>query len=503
MKLSPRKRVLILAGFLAVPLFGFIHVINKPRVLAVDEVPIAYWAWRTNAPGPVDVEKAFAVTHAKTLFIRAGQIDLGKKKFKRIRPLEGRMPSWVELHLVYNATPDLLHNLESVDLDAFATTISETYKADLVRSRNESAQVFGLQLDLDFPNRLLPKYATLLNKLHPLLPRDTKLSITGLPAWMASSDLATVLDSVDFWIPQCYGSEIPTHISKRIPISSASDVAQTVDQAGRLGKPFYAGLAAYSYVILYGTDGNLVELRGNIDPAAVEKHPELEQTERRSFTAGEPGAVRYEYRAKGDLVLEGLIVRAGQTVVLDVPSSASLRASARAVRENGGGSLLGICLFRLPISTDEAVLTIDQIKPALADTETKVQTKVTLEHRGDELFTLRVTNNGTACTILGEDAFTIDIDLPAGSAVRAVDHKGFSNYETLCRTVGDALQPCSGARANVLRLRSDAWKPGARATADLEIGANLSQRLHAVVTTRVDDGRTLTETFKLSASDNE
>ena len=501
MKLSPRKRVLILAGFLVVPLFGFIHVINKPRVLAVDEVPIAYWAWRTNAPGPVDVEKAFAVTDAKTLFIRAGQIDLGKKKFKRIRPLEGRMPSWVELHLVYNATPELLRELDSIDLDALATTIAETYKVDLIRSRNESAQVFGLQLDLDFPNRLLPKYATLLQKIRPLLPRDTKLSITGLPAWMASNDLTTVLDSVDFWIPQCYGGEIPTHISKRIPISSASDVAQTVDQARRLGKPFYAGLAAYSYVILYGTDGNLVELRGNIDPATVEKHPDLEQIERRSFTTGEPGAMRYEYRAKNDLVLDGLPVRAGQIVVLDVPSSASLRAGARAVRENGGGNLLGICLFRLPVSTDEAVLSIDEIAPALADTETNVLTSVDLLKLDDGRLYVEVNNNGSASTMLGKDAFDVDIEFPSESHGILNASRGFYAYHTLCRVGDSSPQPCSEERANVIRLEARSWRPNDGGFATIEIKGPLPPQLSVRTTFHVDDGRTLTETFELSTNE--
>lgn len=496
MKLSPRKRVLILAGFLAVPLFGFIHVISKPRALTVDEVPIAYWAWRTNAPGPVDVEKAFAVTNAKTLFIRAGQIEIDKKKFKRIRPLDGRMPSWVELHLVYNATPDLLRELDSIDLDALATTIAETYNTDLVRSRNESAQVFGLQLDLDFPNRLLPKYATLLKKLRPLLPRDTKLSITGLPAWMTSSDLTTVLDAVDFWIPQCYGGEIPSHITELIPISSASDVATTVEQARRLGKPFYAGLATYSYAILYGVDGNLIEIRGNIDPADVAKQTELEQIERRSFSTVEPSAMRYEYRAKNDVVIDGLTVRAGQTVVLDVPSSASLRASARAVRENGGSDLLGICLFRLPIETDDAVLTIDEVKPALADVETKVVTSVDLLKLDDGRLYIEVNNTGNASTLLAENAFTVDIDVPRASPVPDFQ-RGFQGYQTLCRVGDSPPQPCGHQRANVMRLGARSWRPGDCAFATIDLGKHLPSQLTIRTTFQVDDGRTLTQTLEV------
>jgi len=366
MKLTPRKRVFILVGLLAIPFLGFIYFFKKPRVLAVHEVPIAYWAWRTNAPDPVDVEKAFKVTNAKTLFVRSGQFDFDGADIRRIRPAEGTLPPWVEIHLVYNATPDLLKELETLDTGVFARAIAETYKADLVRSRNESAQVFGLQLDLDFPNRLLPKYAMLLQELRSALPPDTKLSITGLPAWMASKNLTTVLGFVDFWTPQCYGGSIPKRIGQRIPISSVSEVVGAMSKARSLGKPFYAGLSDYSYALLYGADGKLLDIRGNIDPSEVAQHGALEQVDKNEF-ADSPGEMRYEYLAQKNVVLNGLTVKAGQSVVLDVPSSESLRSTARAVRENAGERLLGISIFRMPSSTDRSALTIDEVRRALED----------------------------------------------------------------------------------------------------------------------------------------
>ena len=43
-------------------------------------------------------------------------------------------------------------------------------------------------------------------------------------------------------------------------------------------------------------------------------------------------------------------MRAGESLVFDLPSAETLRASAQAVRANAGEQLLGICVFRLPSS---------------------------------------------------------------------------------------------------------------------------------------------------------
>src|SRR5207237_3180531 len=109
------------------------------------------------------------------------------------------------------------------------------------------------------------------------------------------------------WIPQCYGGTIPTDVNQRIPISSPSDVAHTITRARKLNKPFYAGLAAYGYAILYAKDGRLLELRGDIDPALAQQNTEFEVIDTQTFSSDEQaGEMRYVYRVKSNLVLDGL-----------------------------------------------------------------------------------------------------------------------------------------------------------------------------------------------------
>ncbi len=330
--------------------------------------------------------------------------------------------------------------------------------------------------------------------MRKFLPPETKLSITGLPTWTTSDEIGVVLAAVDFWIPQCYGASIPVNANKRVPISSPSSVEHTIAAVRRLGKPFYAGLAAYSYAIVYDTNGNLVELRGDIDPAEAARNDQLELVETQNFGVGEKAAeLRYVYRAKGDLVIDGLIMRPGETLVFDLPSAASLQASARAVRENAGDLLLGICIFRLPTGDDGATLGPDEIAAALNDRSTDVITKITLSPDTGNKLTLSAENRGTANTRLAEDAFTIDVRVPMGSIGGASAVAGFTSYETLCSRGGaETPRPCSDRRADVIRLRARSWRPGTTASVTFVVRNSLPATLPAAIQTRVDDGRIVT-----------
>jgi hypothetical protein len=501
----PTQASLMLGAMSVIAVLLGQYYFSRPRVLAVSEVPIAFWAWRTQAPDRAEVQKAFAATKAKTLFLRAGQFDLVNGAVQRIRPVSGALPSSIELHLVYNGTRNFLRAWEGIEANTLAQVITETYRADVARAHNDQAQITGLQLDFDVPTRLLPLYAQTLTRLRELLPPNTKLSITGLPTWVTTNDIKAVLAAVDFWIPQCYGTNLPDHITKRIPISSPQEVARTITRVRRLNKPFYAGLSAYSYAILYAKDGSLVELRGDLDPAGAAHNTNLELIERQTFKGeGSASEMRYVYRAKSDVVLDGLIIQAGEILVFDVPSAASLRASARAVRENAGEALLGICVFRLPMENDETTLSSSEIAAALMDTQTKVATAITLKNSPNQQLTLRAENIGAARAMLSEDALTIDLNIPAGSINGVTSLAGFTAYETLCRQPGrEPAWPCSERRANVIRLKARAWKPDSTAAIRLSMKEALPAALSVDVTTRVNDGRIDREAFELQLQNSE
>jgi hypothetical protein len=475
----------------------------KPRPRGINEVPIAFWAWRVNVPNDADIDAAFKATKAKTLFLRAGQIDFEKGEFKRIQAVKGNFPRALDLHLVYNATRKFLTEFENLDLENFAKSLAGIYQEDLAQADQDQATIAGIQLDLDVPTRLLPRYAQALTKLKDLLPPKTKLSITGLPTWANSSDIHSVLSVVDFWIPQCYGTEIPNRITKQIPISSPSNVARIINKIRQLKKPFYAGLSAYSYAILYGKDGTLIELRGDLDPAAAAQNKNMKLQESANFKGDEAnGERRYVYRAKSDFVFDGLIMKAGESLVFDLPSAESLRECARAVRENAGENLLGICLFRLPSNGDETVLSLNEITVAVNDQPSTIATKITLYHDKNQRLNLVAENVGTASALNGEGALTIDLAIPVGSLIEEIMRTGFTESETLCQMLGqDFARPCSQRRANVIRLKTNSWKPGGDAQMTWAFYDEVPKKIAATVRTKMNDGNLEIEKYEIEMRD--
>lgn len=371
---SPNVRMVCMAILLMAGAAVVSRVYRKPRPWPVEKVPIAFWAWKDQSPLQADVREAIEKAKARTIFLRAGQIDYQDGRLQRIRPVTGVLPIWIDLHLVYNATQSLLTQLENIDEKALADAIATAFHEDARRAAQQRARVLGLQIDFDVPTRLLERYERILKSLRSDLKPGTKLSITGLPTWIQSSALRSTLKQVDFWIPQFYGNEIPQRVDQIIPISSAREIERFVNAAREFNKPFYAGLAAYGHALLYNPSGALITLRGGVDPAAIASDPNLELIDQRPFdSANKAGEWRHAYRARADGVTEELAMHAGDVLVLDVPSAETLRVSARIVREWAGEKLLGICVFRLPARGEPAMLPVDQIGAALADEDSALE----------------------------------------------------------------------------------------------------------------------------------
>jgi hypothetical protein len=466
---------------------------RKPRAWRVDEVPIAFWAWRNQAPSEADVRNAMEKTGARTIFLRAGQIDYQDGKLRRIRPVTGPLPKGIDLHLVYNATRSLLAQLETVDGNALADSIASAFQEDAERAAREQAQVVGLQIDIDVPTRLLGRYEKTLRALRAHLKPGTQLSITGLPTWMQSAALPLTLAQVDFWIPQFYGAEIPERSDQFIPISSPKDTERFVNSARQLNKPFYAGLAAYSCALLYSASGSLISLRGDMDAAVISSDPNLELIDQRSFeVSAQASEWRFAYRARAAGVTDGLAMHAGDVLVVEMPSAESLRAAARIVREQAGEKLLGICVFRLPARDDPATLAVQQVVAALSDSDSFPDIKVRFKGDDDSqahAWFVEVENRGAASAVGG---LQIDVPVDAGTIQSVTPERGAS-FETIChvRDANDSLvyEPCSQARANLIRITSPGLRSGQTLKAMIVFTNSLPDVVPVSIDTQTDAGQ--------------
>jgi hypothetical protein len=465
---------------------------RKPRPWQIHEVPIAFWAWRNQSPTEKDVRAAIEATHARALFLRAGQIDYQDKKLRRIRAATGSLPTGIDLHLVYNGTRSLLAQLETFDEDELASTIAVAFQEDISRAEQEHARIIGLQIDIDVPTRLLGSYEKTLRALRGQLQPGTQLSITGLPTWMQSSELQSTLAQVDFWVPQFYGAEIPERVDQIIPISSPKNLDRFVDRARALNKPLYAGLSAYSYALLYNAAGSLITLRGDMDPATIAADPNLELIDQRPFeeSAKAGSEWRFAYRARADGVTDGLAMHAGDLLVLDVPSTESLRASARIVRELAGDKLLGICVFRLPASDDPSTLNAEQVATALSDRDSSANIQVRFKRSEAEYRAclLEIENTGTASAVGG---LRVDVEVDVGT-IEAISPERGESAETICHILTSdntpAFTSCSPRRANMIRINAAGLRPGQMLKTTLVFTTRPPLVLSVSVETRTDAG---------------
>ena len=487
--------VLVVLGCLT--LVGWaIH--EKPRTWSLHEVPIAFWSWRTQTPASADVENAIQKIGARSLFLRAGQIAYGDGAPHRVRAVAGPLPKNVDLHLVYNATPSLLQQLDTLSDRAFVNAIAIAYHEDAQRAAQQKCRVVGVQLDIDVPTRLLSRYARVLSMLRADLAKGTTLSITGLPSWMDSYDLADVLTRVDFWIPQFYGGQIPERLNDLVPISNSAAIKRRVRQAAALDKPFYAGLAAYGCAFLYGSDGSLVSLHGDIDPIIVAVDPNLELVDSRSVAESEQppesaAEYRYAFHVRADGVTDRLAVHKDDVLVIYVPTAESLRIASRIVREYAGRRLLGICLFRLPAEDDQTNLSLSQVSSALADRDSTSSIEIRVSAQpskttGEKCWFVEVENTGTTTAQI--DQLKIDLTLPA-SYFKGLVATPAINFETLCAESGvsSAPEPCPAQRTNVLRLQPRYLPAGKSVSAVLVTSRELPSALPVSVEMQTEEGR--------------
>lgn len=484
---------------LASVLFGtaisaaYLSVESSRRTWAAEEVPIAFWAWKNSAPSETEISDARRRSGVGDLFVWAGQLDLIDGEVVRDRQMRGYLPNAVKVHLVYNGTRKLLDNLGSTDPEMLAEAIAKTYLADLGSQNLKGVKAVGIQLDLDYPTRLLPRYGETIRRLREKLPPATIISVTGLPTWMNNPEISKVLDAVDLWTPQLYGAEIPTRIDKPIPISSTGDIRRWLGKIRKLNKPFYAGLAAYGYTILYDRSGDLVSLRGDIDLSSILSSVSLEFVRQENLG----GNVRYIFRARSDLVLDSLVIAKGESLVFDTLSPASLREAARAVREEAGDRLLGICVFRLPTADDRTNLRLGEIVDALRDRPMTSDVGVSVEKASDRKFTLSAVNHGSASS-LAQNALTIDLYVPPGSVRGVTSISGFYGYEPMCAAGSGLPRKCSSGRADVIRLTKNSWRPGDEASICLIANWQPNDGMTAFVTTRDENGRTETASKKIA-----
>ena len=197
-------------------------LLASPAFGAVDARDLdAFWLWSGVAPQPV-------LNQAKTLYILQGQINSTRRAPRRgvqfiAQGMSVPRITQGEIWVVYRA--HTLHWPESV----YSQMLGQVQ-----RWRDAGNPVVGIQIDFDARTQYLDEYADFLRDLRQRLPKDLRLSITGLMDWSSNADPAAIAQLkgvIDEVVVQTYQGR-----------HSIPDYAAYLPRMNRLGVPFKIGL---------------------------------------------------------------------------------------------------------------------------------------------------------------------------------------------------------------------------------------------------------------------
>jgi hypothetical protein len=206
----------------------------------------------------------------RELFVRTGTFKRDGDGARLTLPQEWRSnANGLPVHLVFNFGYDLVRGFKSISTDRLSQYVVGAIRAESKRAELAGINVAGIQLDFDVPTGHLARYADFLRQVRRQIPVSDTLhksssprafSITALTTWLRSPAYRNVCEAVDFTTPQFYEAEVPATLDRLAPISNLTRFDRGLEDADRLGFPFYAGVPAYGHALVFDPRGKLLGL---------------------------------------------------------------------------------------------------------------------------------------------------------------------------------------------------------------------------------------------------
>lgn len=319
------------------------------------------WYWHT--PFRVsDAEKStLREIGVRTLYVRGGTFTTDGKRAKLAFSQRWETPAkGLDVVLTLNFDGGLVSHLEEIPVETLASDVGKGIEQATNAAAAVGIRPVGVQLDVDCPTRVLPRYASLLRAIRPHVKGS--FSITALPTWITASEMDGVAEAVDFVVPQFYEGRTGRTLTDLQPVSDAAAVRKGLERLGRTGRPFYAGLAAYGHAMLFTPDGRLTAMYRGLGPEDAMRHPSLR------FEADGP---------LGDSGEEKLVMRAIRPdangrgrdfrIAYTLPTADMVRRQIKAFNESRPANARGFILYRFPEPDEAMALPLASVRAALRD----------------------------------------------------------------------------------------------------------------------------------------
>lgn len=188
------------------------------------------------------------------IYVRVATLSYDGDRLSGILPIRFDAANKSSLTLVMNFDAGAVRHLEEVDLEETAEVIGRSYLQAEKTAQNQGALVRGLQLDIDCPTRLLPRYGELLEAVRRQIP-GRELSITGLTSWIGDRRLSSALKPLDYWVPQFYEGRLPRAFEQDVAVTEDDEIKRKRRMLAELGTPFRLAIASYGQALLFDASG--------------------------------------------------------------------------------------------------------------------------------------------------------------------------------------------------------------------------------------------------------
>jgi len=473
---------------------------------------VALWYWHSPFTVTASDAEQLKIIGVRRLFVRAGTFHIDGAGVRLTQPQTwASRADGVDIHLVFNFDASVLRAFPAVPVESLAIAVLREFQRVRADAERSGLRVAGVQLDLDCPTSRLSKYADLLHRIHAgLTPRTTVLSITALPTWYRSGNLARVLAEIDFAAPQYYEANVGASRSEYATVSQLRNTEDGLASAGWRGAPFFAGIPAYGHALVYSGSGRLVGAFHDmgLTEAIRSRKFRLE----RAFGADEHGqpATKSNYSGEDVYELRAMVSAdgardqpTGYHVVYEIPTPTLIARQVAVLRARRPSSCLGMILFRYPEPAESSTVPLSAIsallqgRPATPQLQVRMKCNLAPWESIDSAaqsplspvdVTVSVTNVGSSSAFVGADAVSVTLTLNR-AAIEDISSAGSDSIETLFQqdnaSASDPPIRASMSRANIIRIGRISLAAGEtqvlgtlrlRAEAGANVGGNWTAR---------------------------
>jgi hypothetical protein len=463
---------------------------------------VGIWYWHTPFQVSKDELGWLKKIGVSTLYVRAATFTTDGVRVKPKMPQRWQSNAeGMPVVLVYNFDAGLRSHFEALP------------------NKGMADEVVGVQMDVDCPTRLLPKYADLLRLTrvglvaNGALAHGESFSATALQTWLTSNDYGKLAEACDFVVPQFYEGRVGRKVGDVQPIADTQNIAPGMRRADAVGKPFFVGVATYGHSLIYDERGKLVGMYHGMPPEEALRHPSLRFDRTTPLTEKGQGIgenVLVLHAVHPDQNGRGM----GYRIAYVLPTSKMLARELESVHANPSSNCRGVIIYRYPELGDEFSLPLPTVAQVFAGKPTNLEIKPELTRRaapwsliGDRPaakktpfdYSVSLRSIGTSSSLASPDAVTVLVYFNG----EGLDEAAVGDFDEVKMGRVDPRKqfiPCAAAHANAVLYRRNVLLPGVRIrSGSISVSADGPRPAHVYWTVRNDDGVTQTTGDMLSS----